>query len=287
MITRRVGEYFSLVKISHTIFSLPFAIIGFFLAVEKTGGFRPELLLLVFLCVFFARNAAMGFNRWADREIDGKNPRTAGREIPSRVIRPGSALLFVAANAVLFMATAWFINRLCFLLSPVALIVVLGYSLTKRFTWLSHIVLGIGLSLAPVGAYLSVTGRFDLLPVIFSFSVISWVAGFDILYSLQDMEFDRAEKLRSIPARLGRHGALIVSAFLHAGTVALIAYAGFLGDFGWLYWSGATLFAALLTYEHLIVRPSDISRVNLAFATMNGMASVIFACFVVADLLVK
>ena len=164
---------------------------------------------------------------------------------------------------------------------------VLGYSLTKRFTYLSHLFLGIGLSLAPIGAYLAVTARFDPLPLVYSFIVIFWVAGFDILYSLQDMEFDRTEQLKSLPAKLGRTNSLILSALFHLFAILLVITGGILGNFHLLYWIGATIFATLLCYEHLIVKPTDISRVNLAFATMNGMASVIFACFVIADLYLK
>jgi len=207
----KVSDYFSLVKISHTVFSLPFALIGFSLAVSETHNPNfLKLLILVLLCVFFARNAAMGFNRFADREIDQKNPRTAFREIPKKIIRPGSALLFVLLNATLFLVVTYFINLVCFFLAPVALLVVFGYSFTKRFTFLSHIFLGLGLSLAPIGAYLAVTGHFALIPVIYSFVVIFWVAGFDIIYALQDVDFDRNEKLRSIPESFGKQNALIV-----------------------------------------------------------------------------
>jgi 4-hydroxybenzoate polyprenyltransferase len=283
-----VSDYFSLVKISHTIFSMPFALIGFFLAVKTPGAMLDfRLLILVLLCVFFARNAAMGFNRYADREFDKKNPRTALREIPRSVINPKAALIFVVLNALLFMLCSWFLNPLCFLLSPVALLVVLGYSLTKRFTHLSHVFLGLGLSLAPIGAYLAVTARFDPLPLFFSFIVICWVAGFDILYALQDIGFDQAEKLKSLPVLLGTNKALVLSALLHCAAVILVAYAGIYGNFSLLYWIGAGIFTGLLCYEHLIIRPGDISRVNLAFATMNGMASVIFAAFVIADLYLK
>ncbi|MCK9421246.1 MAG: putative 4-hydroxybenzoate polyprenyltransferase [Bacteroidales bacterium] len=278
-------NYFSLVKINHTIFSLPFALIGFSLALKtREENFNFRLLLLVLLCVFFARNAAMGFNRYADREFDRKNPRTALREIPNSIIRPTSALIFVILNALLFILTTWFLNPLCFFLSPVALLVVLGYSLTKRFTALSHFFLGMGLALAPIGAYLAVTAHFDILPLIYSFIVIFWVAGFDILYALQDIDFDQSEQLKSLPAFLGKRNALILSALFHLIAVFLVTLAGFTGSFHLLYWLGTILFTLVLSYEHLIVKPRDISRVNLAFATLNGMASVIFACFVIADL---
>jgi 4-hydroxybenzoate polyprenyltransferase len=284
----KIADYFSLVKINHTIFALPFAMIGFFLAVKTHGeNIDFRLFLLVLLCVFFARNAAMGFNRYADREFDKKNPRTALREIPRAIIHPRAALIFVIANALLFMLSSYFLNILCFILSPVALLVVLGYSLTKRFTNLSHFFLGLGLSLAPIGAYLAVTARFDLLPLIYSFTVIFWVAGFDILYALQDISFDKSENLKSIPVLLGKSNALILSAFLHGLAVMLVIFGGITGHFGYLYWIGATIFAVLLCYEHIIVKPSDISRINLAFVTVNGMASVLFACFVIADLFLR
>ncbi|MCX6245313.1 MAG: putative 4-hydroxybenzoate polyprenyltransferase [Bacteroidetes bacterium] len=284
----KVSDYFALVKISHTVFSLPFALIGFSLAAhEKGDALNFRLLILVLLSVFFARNAAMGFNRFVDREIDQKNPRTSFREIPKKIIRPGSALLFVLLNAILFMTVTWFINLVCFLLSPIALLVVLGYSFTKRFTFLSHIFLGIGLSLAPIGAYLAVTGHFTVLPVIYSFVVIFWVAGFDIIYALQDVEFDRTENLKSVPESFGNRTALTVSALLHFFAVLLIIYAGWYGQFHYLYWTGAIIFSLILLYEHLIVKPYDLSRVNMAFATMNGMGSVVFAAFVIGDILLR
>jgi len=280
-----VKDYFSLVKISHTVFSLPFALIGFSLAIHETGD--PQylrLLILVLASVFFARNAAMGFNRFVDREIDLKNPRTALREIPKEIIRPGSAFLFVLLNVCLFLASAYLINILCFFLAPVALLVVLGYSFTKRFTFLSHLVLGLGLSLAPIGAYLAVTGHFSVLPVIYSGIVIFWVSGFDIIYALQDVEFDINEKLRSIPESFGNGNALKVSALFHFIAIALTIFAGFYGTFHFSYWFGASVFSLILIYEHLIVKPNDLSKVNMAFATLNGMGSVVFAVFVILDI---
>jgi 4-hydroxybenzoate polyprenyltransferase len=229
----------------------------------------------------------MGFNRFADREIDQKNPRTALREIPKKIIRPGSALLFVLLNAALFLVVTYFINLVCFFLAPVALLVVFGYSFTKRFTFMSHIFLGLGLSLAPIGAYLAVTGHFALLPVLYSFVVIFWVAGFDIIYALQDVDFDRNEILRSIPESFGKQNALIVSAFFHLFAIALTIIAGLSGNFHIFYWIGAIIFSGILIYEHLIVKPSDLSRINLAFATLNGMGSVVFAIFVIMDLFIR
>jgi 4-hydroxybenzoate polyprenyltransferase len=279
-------KFLSLVKFSHTIFALPFAIIGFMLGTAVLEQpFSPKLFGLMLLCMVFARSAAMGFNRYIDREFDARNARTAIREIPAGVISPTAALLFVIISSVLFVATTWFINPLCFYLSPVALLVVLGYSYTKRFTWLCHVVLGIGLSLAPIGAYLAVTGVFNLLPLLFSFTVLFWVSGFDIIYSLQDEEFDSANNLYSIPSFLGKKNALLVSRFLHLASISFVIAAGIIGHFGFIYWIGAAFFLSMLIYQHSLVKPTDLSRVNLAFATTNGIASVVFGCFVVADIL--
>ena len=226
----------------------------------------------------------MTFNRYLDRKYDALNPRTAVREIPSGILSARSVLLFTVLNSLLFIIAAYFINRICFYLSPVALLVVLGYSYTKRFTALCHLVLGLGLSLAPIGAYLAVTGIFNTLPVLFSFAVIFWVSGFDIIYALQDEQFDRSNQLHSIPSQLGGRSALRVSELLHVLSAASVIGAGFLGDFRWLYWCGIAVFAGMLLYQHRIVKPNDLSRVNLAFMTANGIASVVFAVFVIADL---
>jgi len=315
-----IRHYLSLVKFSHTIFAMPFALIGFFLAIctherdmlvnERVqidingnvmdNGIAPDLqapatdwpwivlkLGLVILCMVFARSAAMAFNRYLDRRWDALNPRTAIREIPKGIITPRHALLFTFINCVLFIATTFSINPICFFLSPVALAVVLGYSYTKRFTPLCHLVLGLGLSLAPVGAYLAVTGVFHWLPVLFGLAVLFWVSGFDIIYALQDVEFDQSQKLYSIPAWLGREKALRVSELLHLLSAAAVVAAGRWGGFGPLYWAGVLVFGACLVYQHSIVRPDDLRRVNLAFMTTNGIASVVFAVFVIADLVVN
>jgi 4-hydroxybenzoate polyprenyltransferase len=281
-----VVNYFSLVRFSHTVFAMPFALIGFVLAVsDERYSFNLKLLLLIILCMVFARNAAMGFNRIVDRKFDSINPRTKGREIPAGKIRPESAAVFVTVNSVLFVITAGFINTLTLLLSPVALVIILGYSLTKRFTALCHFVLGLGLSLAPVGAYISVTGAFNIIPVIYSVIVLTWVSGFDIIYSLQDDEFDRENKLHSIPTMTGRRRALFVSGVLHFITLAMIIFAGVAEKSGFLFWTGALIFSSLLIYQHTIVKATDLGRVNMAFATTNGIGSIIFALFVILDLI--
>jgi 4-hydroxybenzoate polyprenyltransferase len=240
--------------------------------------------ILVILCMIFARSAAMAFNRYLDRYFDAMNPRTAIREIPAGLVKANSALLFTAICCVLFVVCCYFINPLCLALSPVALFVVLGYSYTKRFTPLCHLILGLGLSLAPIGAYLAVTGAFALLPILFSLTVLFWVSGFDIIYALQDEEFDKAQNLYSIPVWLGKAKALKVSELLHLLCAACLVYAGFYAQFGWWYWIGVVLFQGLLIYQHTLVKPTDLSKVNLAFATTNGIASVVFAVFVITDL---
>lgn len=285
MPTKTINNYLSLVTFSHTIFALPFAIIGYFLAITVTGNpFDPRLFGLVILCMVFARSAAMGFNRYIDRKIDIENERTAIREIPAGIVKPSSALIFVIINCILFIIATWFINELCFYLSPIALLVVLGYSVTKRFTALCHLILGIGLALAPIGAYLAVTGKFAMLPLFFSFAVLFWVSGFDIIYALQDEEFDRLKSLHSIPVWLGKKGALTLSIVLHVFSAACVAYAGYYAHFNIWYWIGVGFFCALLTYQHLLVKPNDLSKVNRAFFTTNGIASVVFAVFVLLDL---
>jgi 4-hydroxybenzoate polyprenyltransferase len=292
---KAVGHYLSLVKFSHTVFAMPFAMIGFFLAIGSpdrpeagvAGSDLPVKFLLVVLCMVTARSAAMAFNRYLDRRFDALNPRTAIREIPAGIISANSALWFTILMSGLFILSAAFINPLCLYLSPVALAVVLGYSYTKRFTPLCHLILGLGLSLAPIGAYLAVTGAFHPLPILFSLAVLFWVGGFDIIYALQDEEFDKANRLHSIPSWLGKAKALHVSELFHVLTAGFIVLAGVQGGFGAWYWLGAALFLGLLVYQHTVVKPNDLSRVNLAFMTANGMASVAFAAFVITDLLLK
>ncbi len=283
---KSILHYFSLVKFSHTIFAMPFAVLGYFLGVQKMGVSPDwQIFLYIILCMVFARNAAMGFNRWADRTIDAANQRTAVREIPAGKISARSALTFVIVNALLFIGTTYLINRLCFYLSPVALITILAYSLTKRFTSLCHFVLGLGLSLAPIGAYIAVTGTFAVLPLLFSLTVLLWTGGFDILYALQDEDFDRSHQLHSVPSRLGRPKAMLLSSSVHVLVAAIVIFAGYMGMFSPIYWAGAAIFIALLIYQHRLVTPDDISRVNLAFGTTNGVAALVFCSIIIVSLL--
>jgi 4-hydroxybenzoate polyprenyltransferase len=303
-----VKNYLSLIKFSHTVFAMPFAMIGFFLGAFKLYNTSKEpdhsinqtewndfnklneneyiiiKFMLVILCMLFARSAAMAFNRYLDRRYDMENPRTAIREIPSGVISARSTLFFTIFCSVAFIACTFFINAICFYLSPIALLIILGYSYTKRFTALCHLILGLGLSLAPIGAYLAVTGEFDIIPILFSFAVIFWVSGFDIIYALQDEEFDKTMKLYSMPASHGKGRALRISKVLHFLSVSAVILAGLLGDFGFLYWIGFVVFTGMLIYQQSIVKPTDLRRVNLAFMTANGIASVVFAIFVIGDM---
>lgn len=267
---------------------MPFALVGFFMGVKIYNDFIWYKLLLVILCMVFARNAAMGFNRFIDRRFDAANERTAMREIPAGKIKPNRALAFVILNSVLFILATYFLNenRLAFYLSPVALIVILGYSFTKRFTSFSHMVLGLGLALAPIGAYIAVSGEFALIPLLLSFMVLFWVSGFDIIYALQDIDFDKSQQLKSIPARLGIKRALNFSTILHLLSFFLVIAIGLLGQWHILYWIGGSIFCLLLLYQHLIVKADDLNRINLAFFTTNGIASVIFGVFGVIDLLI-
>lgn len=289
-------QYLSLVKFSHTVFALPFALIGFTLGVDALAGgefskatfFREEIavkLFLVLVCMVTARNAAMAFNRYIDRKYDEKNPRTAIREIPSGIITPKNARIFIVVNCILFISATYFINPLCFYLSPVALAVILGYSLTKRFTFLCHLILGIGLGLAPIGAYLALTGKFAVLPLFFSFAVLFWVSGFDIIYALQDEDFDREHELYSIPSYFGQQQAKWMARGLHVLSLLCLLGAGISGQFHGLYWTGFILFIGLVVYQHYIVIRFGLQKIDLAFFTTNGIASVLFALFTISDIL--
>ena len=289
----QVKNYLSLVKFSHTIFAMPFALIGFVLGlryhfIHQTTVDQVWLkFILVLVCMVTARSTAMAFNRYLDRHVDKLNPRTAIREIPAGIIKAEKALVFIGINMAIFITATYFINSICFYLSPVALFVILFYSYTKRFTYLCHLVLGIGLSLAPIGAYLAVTGNFDLLPLLFSFAVIFWVSGFDIIYALQDIDFDQSQSLYSIPSQWGLKQSLSISRVLHVLSASLVIAAYFVGGFHYLYLLGLLIFIGMLIYQQSIVKPYDLSKVNLAFMTANGIASIVFSVFVIGAMLIQ
>jgi 4-hydroxybenzoate polyprenyltransferase len=283
-----MNAYLSLVKFSHTLFAMPFAMIGFVLGMSHLN-FEveqwPVKLLMVIICMITARNAAMAFNRYLDRNIDARNPRTIIREIPSGIVTAQSALIFVTINATLFILCTYFINTLCFYLSPIALAVILGYSYTKRFTYLCHIILGIGLGLAPVGAYLAVTGQFDITPILLGLAVVLWVAGFDIIYALQDENFDKTQNLYSIPSTYGYKRAIGISRILHTLSFLLLsASVIFIEGYSWKF-VGIVFFFILLFYQHYIVHRYGLEKIDLAFFTTNGIGSVIFGLIIISALL--
>ena len=289
----QVKNYLSLVKFSHTIFAMPFALIGFVLGlryhfIHQTKVDQVGLkFILVLVCMVTARSTAMAFNRYLDRHFDKLNPRTAIREIPAGIIKAEKALIFIGINMAIFITATFFINAICFYLSPVALFVILFYSYTKRFTYLCHLVLGIGLSLAPIGAYLAVTGSFAILPLLFSFAVIFWVSGFDIIYALQDIDFDQSQSLYSIPSQWGLKQSLSISRVLHVLSASFVIAAYFVGGFHFLYLFGLLIFIGMLIYQQSIVKPHDLSKVNLAFMTANGIASIVFSVFVIGAMLIQ
>ncbi len=278
-------RYANLVKLPHTLFALPFALLGV-VAASVSAPVTLRTLLLVVLAFSAARWAAMGFNRLADREYDGRNPRTAGRELPRGALTPAQVWVSVVAAAGLFILAAALLNPLCLLLSPLALGWVLLYSLTKRFTWWPHLWLGVSLAIAPVGGYLAVTGRWSeptwmLLAV--AAGVASWVAGFDIFYALPDEGFDRSQGLRSAVVRLGESRAILLAKLLHGITIPALALFGWAAGFGVWYYGGLVAAAGILAYEHRLVQPGDLSRLDAAFFTMNGIMSVTVFGFALVD----
>lgn len=285
----KIGDYLRLVKFSHTIFAMPFALLSFSYAwTMAEHGASPLWLLLMQVvgCMVFARNVAMGFNRWADREIDAANPRTATREIPAGKVSAHGAMTFIVVNALLFIAVATTINPLCGWLSPVALFIVMFYSYCKRFTSLAHIVLGVSLGIAPVGAYMAVTGTSSLECWLLALVVMTWCAGFDIIYALQDAEFDRQRGLHSIPSRFSVRISLIISALLHVASVALLVWFATYQPQSWLLWLGCALFSVILASEHYIVTPTRQRNIGMAFGTFNAMASLSLAVCLIANLLI-
>ena len=285
----KIVDYLRLVKFSHTIFAMPFALLSFTSAWMLSDAEHNSLWLLLLQvvgCMVFARNVAMGFNRWADRFIDAENPRTAEREIPAGKVSPRGAVVFIVVNAVLFIALAATINPLCGYLSPVALAVVMFYSYCKRFTALAHLVLGISLGIAPVGANIAVTGAISLESIVLALVVMSWCAGFDIIYALQDADYDRKRGLHSIPSHFSARTSLIISALLHAASIAfLVWYASYQPQSGLLY-LGCASFSLIVASEHYIVTPTRQRNIGIAFGTFNALASMSLAVCLIANLVI-
>jgi 4-hydroxybenzoate polyprenyltransferase len=270
-----------MVKVSHSVFALPFALSGAALAAAESGIGTSQILWII-IATLAARGAAMGYNRLADHALDARNPRTAERELPARRLTRRAVWVFTLGLAALFVFAAFRLGRLCGLLSPLALAIVFGYSYTKRFTWASHLTLGLALAVAPVGGWLAVRGEFAALPWLLAAAVLLWVAGFDVVYACQDLEFDRREGLYSIPARFGLRGALLVARGLHGGALAALAAVGWLGQLHPVYWVGCSIIGAILVLEHRWVRTQDLTRLGPAFFNMNGAIAVIYLVTILA-----
>ena len=281
----RVRVILEMIKFEHTVFALPFALISTVLAARTLPGGIPSArtIFWILAAMVGARSAAMAFNRIVDARYDAQNPRTASRAIPAGLLTFAQVWVFTVASMVLFVYAAYQLNRLCLMLSPAALLSVLGYSFTKRFTSLSHLALGFGIGIAPIGAWIAVTGALHLVPVLLGAVVMLWIGGFDIIYALQDVDFDRQTGLHSLPKAIGKSAALLVSRLFHVLMLGLLVAIGVLAGLHAVYFVGVAIVACLIAYEHSIVSPDDLSRVNLAFFTMNGWVGIILFAFVLLD----
>lgn len=282
----RVVTFGRMIKFSHSIFALPFALSGATLAAAAVGITWQQVLWII-IAMVGARTAAMGFNRLVDRDVDALNPRTQNRELPRGIIKATTVTAFVLISSLFFFIAAYNLNRLCFMLSPVALGVVLSYSYLKRWTWTSHFVLGLGLGIAPVGAWVAVTGTLNPEPMLLTLAVLTWVAGFDIIYACQDYGFDVNHGLFSIPQRIGIHRALLVARGLHVLTVICLLAIKWVFGLQVLYLAGVIIVAAIMVYEHSLVSADDLSKVNMAFFTTNGIISILYFLFTIGDVLIS
>lgn len=291
MLVEKIRSYASLVRFSHTVFALPFAFASLVLA-WPSHPITPRSILWIVVAMVGARTAAMGFNRLADRKFDALNPRTKSWELPKGTVKTWEAGLLTIGASIVFVLGAYQLNWTCFVLSPIALAVIFFYSLTKRFTWTSHLFLGVALSLAPIGAWLAVAGwpidlRELVIPLCLGLAVVFWLAGFDIIYSLQDREFDRSHGLHSIPVRFGVTWALRLSSFFHVCTIAFLILVGVAAQLGIIYWIGCLAVSLILMWEHRIVRPNDLSRINRAFFDFNAYVSIGYFLITLADVLIS
>lgn len=264
-----------MVKFSHSLFALPFALAGAALAAAD-GPVSLEPLLWIVLATLCARNAAMGFNRLVDQTYDALNPRTRERELPAGRLSRGAVWIFTTLLAALFVLASFQLHPLCGWLSPLALLIIFGYSYTKRFTWLSHLILGLALSLAPMGSWLAIRGSLSAVACLLGAAVLLWVAGFDVIYNCQDVDFDRRHGLHSLPARFGIQRSLLAARALHAGALAALAGIGFMAELHPVYWAGWLVIACLIVWEHRLVSGRDLSRLNVAFFHLNGAISVLY-----------
>ena len=272
---RTIVTWGRLVKFSHSVFALPFALSGATLAASR-HGITPGKVLWIVVAMIGARNAAMGFNRLVDQAIDARNPRTATRELPAGALSRVSVWMATTALTGIFLLACFMLNPLCLAISPVAIVVIFGYSFTKRFTWGSHLVLGLALAIAPVGGWVAVAGTFDPIAWLLAAAVLFWVAGFDTVYACQDVEFDRASGLHSIPARFGLAGALNLARLFHATALGLLAAVGVVAGLHPLYWPGMAAIAGLVVWQHRLLHPEDLSRLGMAFFNANGTISVVY-----------
>ncbi len=277
-----------MIKFEHTIFALPFALISVVLASRSSShGLHASSIGYVLLAMVGARSAAMSFNRLCDADIDASNPRTAGRHIPAGLLTKLQVAFFLLASVTLFEFSAYSLNRLCFALSPVALVFLLGYSYTKRFTWLCHLVLGFAIGIAPIGAWMAIRGDLHPVPLLLGLSVMLWIGGFDIIYALQDYDHDIQNGVFSLPVRLGKPLSLHVSRLMHALAICILVGVGVAASLHYIYFLGVLVAAALIVYEQSLVKPDDLRRVDLAFFTLNGWVSVSLFGFVLLDTLIK
>ncbi len=270
-----------MIKFEHTLFALPFAFTSALLAARGIPSGRTIFWIVV--AMVGARSAAMGFNRWADRKIDAENPRTRDRALPKGLVTPVQVIIFVVVSSAVLIFAAYQLNRLSFFLSPVALAIVFFYSYTKRFTFLSHAFLGLGISGAPLGAWIAVTGKLEMPAVVLGLAVLFWLLGFDVLYALQDLEFDRGKGLHSVPQRFGIRRSLWISRASHAVTMVSLFWLARLLSLGWFYIAGIVVSLFLMVYEHTLVREDDLSKLNIAFFNMNANISIAIFCFTLLD----
>ncbi len=284
MLVERIVTYGRMIKFSHSVFALPFAFSGAALAALEVD---ISLIHVFWIAVAMvgARSAAMGFNRLVDRDVDAANPRTAARELPRGLISPGTVRVLIAISSAALVLAAWQLNPLCFALSPVALGIVFFYSYTKRFTWATQFFLGLALSVAPIGAWIAITGRPDAGILLLAGAVLAWVSGFDIIYACQDLAFDRAHGIYSIPQRFGVRRGLAIARVLHAVSFLLMAAVGVRFGLGTIYTAGLVVVAGLMVYEHSLVKPDDLSRLGVAFMNANAAISTVFFAFTLGDVL--
>jgi len=280
---KKIQIILEMIKFEHTIFALPFAFTGALLAAHGMPSWIE--LFWITLAMAGARSAAMGFNRWADRKLDAANPRTKTRALPLGLVTPVQVAVFTVVSSVVLVFAAYHLNRLSLYLSPVALATVFFYSYTKRFTFLSHAFLGLGISMAPIGAWIAVTGRLDSPALVLGCAVLFWLLGFDVLYALQDREFDQKAGLHSIPQRFGVRRSLRISRASHAVTMAMLFWLASLLSLGWYYLAGVLIALGLIVYEHMLVKEDDLSKLDMAFFNMNGYISVTIFVFTLLDLL--